>query len=160
VAGALAVGYVQDRGWVRVTTVPELQQNHLVFIADLRLFVVLDGTRPVALSARSPHLGEAVAFCGMGNVFEDLHGSIFDSAGTYLAGPSPRGMDRVRVRVKGDGVDVKPGELTRGSSRGAVKPKPVGGAFCQPDGPVDPPGFYVMPPPGTGSGGGIPVPAP
>jgi hypothetical protein len=160
VVGSLTVGYVRDRGWVRVATLPQLQQDHLVFVSDLNLFVVMDGTRPLALSARSPHLGEPVAFCGLGNVFEDVHGSIFDSVGTYLMGPAPRGMDRVQVRLKGAGVDVKPGQVSPGPARGALRPKPVGGAFCQPDGPVDPPGFYRTPPPGTGTGGGPPVPLP
>ena len=76
----------------------------------------------LALSQKCPHLGCKVPFCESSGRFEcPCHGSIFDIGGEYITGPSPRGMDRYPLDVKGDTVVVDTGSLEDGPDRGAKK---------------------------------------
>ncbi len=57
-----------------------------------------------ALSQRCPHLGCGVPFCESSGRFEcPCHGSVFDIAGEWIAGPAPRGMDRYELSVGDNG---------------------------------------------------------
>ena len=59
----------------------------------------------VALSEKCTHLGCRVPFCPSSGQFEcPCHGSVFNRAGEYRAGPAPRGLDRHPVSVGDDGL--------------------------------------------------------
>ena len=72
-----------------------------------------------ALSQKCPHLGCHVPYCDSSGRFEcPCHGSIYDLAGEYIAGPAPRGMDRYQVSLVGDHVVVDTNVLLSGPPRG------------------------------------------
>ncbi len=84
-----------------------------------RMYVVNTQDYLFALSQKCPHLGCHVPFCESSGRFEcPCHGSIYDLAGEYIAGPAPRGMDRYRVKLDGDTVVVDTGVLETGPDRG------------------------------------------
>jgi Rieske Fe-S protein len=58
-----------------------------------------------ALSQKCTHLGCRVPFCESSGQFEcPCHGSVFNRAGEYRAGPAPRGMDQYATEVGTDGL--------------------------------------------------------
>jgi len=142
VAAALVTGYIRDRGWVRVSSVETLDAHAVVYVPAYQVFVVANRNSPVALLGVSPHAGERVLFCQRAGAFQDEHGDVFDTFGRYLAGPSPRGLDRVAVRIKGDDVNVKPARVDPGAARSIRASKPRAG-FCDPDGLEGAPGFFA-----------------
>jgi hypothetical protein len=139
-------GFFRFGGWVGVGTLRSVEYFRVVYVAELQVFVVAGGDHPVALSAASPHLGERLMFCRTAGLFEDGHGDLFDRFGLYVAGPAPRGMDRVGVRIKGDDVDVKPGSVTPGPPRGSGDPLDPIGPICR-GWDEEPSGFFRLPPP-------------
>jgi hypothetical protein len=142
IVAAVILGYLRDRGWVRIGTREAIRSGKVVYVSDLQVFVVANGATPVALSALSPHGHERLRFCPPAARFQDQDGDVFDRIGRYVLGPAPRGMDLVAVRVKGDFVDVKPGEVRRGPARGASPPAPTTGPLCPGDAPEVPAGFF------------------
>ena len=85
-----------------------------------RMFVVNANDYIFALSQKCPHLGCHVPYCESSGRFEcPCHGSIYDLAGEYVAGPAPRGMDRYAVTFEGENVVVDTGALQAGPARGA-----------------------------------------
>lgn len=92
----------------------------------------------IALSAKSPHLGETVPWLadfeygGTRGWFRELcHGETFAMDGTRVFGPAPRGLDRYEVDIEDGRVVVDPGRLTEGASgtvrqdRGDETPTPA-----------------------------------
>ena len=76
------------------------------------MYVVNANDYLFALSQKCPHLGCHVPYCESSGRFEcPCHGSIYDLAGEYIAGPAPRGMDRYEVTLDGDNVVVDTGVL-------------------------------------------------
>ena len=142
VAGALVAGYVRDRGWVRVSSVETLDARTILYLQAYRVFVVANGNSPVALLALSPHSGERVKFCRRAGTFQDESGDAFDRFGRYLSGPSPRGLDRVAVRIKGDDVNVKPARIAPGAARSTRAERPRE-PLCEPGSPEGTPGFFA-----------------
>jgi len=142
VAGALVAGYVRDRGWVRVSSVETLDARMVLYLPAYRVFVVANRNSPVALLALSPHAGERVKFCRGAGTFQDENGDAFDRFGRYLRGPSPRGLDRVAVRIKGDDVNVKPARIAPGVARSSPAERPRA-ALCDPRNPEGTPGFFA-----------------
>ena len=69
------------------------------YVTAGRLWVANPGDGKIlALSQKCPHLGCRVPFCDSSGRFEcPCHGSIFNIAGEYIQGPSPRGMDRFTI---------------------------------------------------------------
>jgi len=117
--------------WVRAGSVSDLQHEQVVYLSGAKVFVVDAPSGPLALSAIDPHLGERILFCRSSGWFEDpQHGSKYDGLGYYALGPSPRGMDRVGVRVVDGDVWVDPVRVTIGPPRGAEKVEPPLGPFC------------------------------
>jgi len=76
------------------------------YVTEGRLWLANADGALFALSQRCPHLGCRVPFCESSGRFEcPCHGSVFDIAGEYIAGPSPRGMDRYELTLE-EGVLV------------------------------------------------------
>jgi Rieske Fe-S protein len=118
--------------WVRAGSMSEVQRHRVVYVPEARAFVVASpSTNPLALYARSPHLGEAVRYCASSGWFEEqAHGSMFDGLGRYVLGPAPRGLDRFGVRVIDGSVWVDTSNLMLGPPRGSGDPHPSG-PFCR-----------------------------
>ena len=92
------------------------------YLPEGRLYVVNAKGDLFALSQKCPHLGCKVPFCESSGRFEcPCHGSKFDLAGEYIAGPAPHGMDRYKLEVRANTVVVDTGALTTGPDRGATK---------------------------------------
>lgn len=117
--------------WVRAGSVSEVQRRQVVYVPDARAYVVASSsTNPLALHARSPHLGEWIRYCASSGWFEDrAHGAMFDGLGRYVLGPAPRGLDRFEVRVIAGNVWVDTASLMLGPPRGPRDLHPSG-PFC------------------------------
>jgi cytochrome b6-f complex iron-sulfur subunit len=98
-----------------------------------RLYVTNAKGNLFALSQKCPHLGCQVPFCESSGRFEcPCHGSVFDIAGEWVTGPSPRGMDRYPTAVEGDVVVVDTGTLEAGPDQGVHEYlTPPKGPSCQ-----------------------------
>jgi hypothetical protein len=147
VLGALLVGYLRDRGWIRIGSLQAVNQARVMYVRDLEVFLSARGDEPVGLSARTPipasiGQGDRVLFCRAAGVFQGARGEVFDRFGVYIAGPAHRDMDAVAVRV-GDGrVDVKPADITPGAPRGTNRAEDPTGPLCSTDAGEDPAGFF------------------
>jgi cytochrome b6-f complex iron-sulfur subunit len=89
-----------------------------------------------ALYRKCVHLGCSVPHCDTSMLFEcPCHGSKYQLAGEYFAGPAPRGLDRFPITIEGDAVMVDTGSVQTGPPRGTSTwerfAEPVG-AFCVP----------------------------
>ena len=118
-------------GWVRVGSIQDVRSQGVVSLPNVPAYVVVDPPgSPIALLARSTHLGERVIYCRSSGWFEDLaHGTLFDRLGHYGSGPAPRGLDRLATVVQDGVVWVNPNEVTPGPPRGSHDIKPTG-EFC------------------------------
>jgi hypothetical protein len=118
-------------GWVRVGSIQDVRSQGVVLLPEVPAYVVVDPPRtPMALLARSPHLGERVVYCPSSMWFEDpAHGDKFDRLGNYVLGPAPRGLDRLATLVQDGMVWVNPTKLRSGPPRGPHEVKPAG-PFC------------------------------
>jgi hypothetical protein len=118
-------------GWVRVGSVRDVRAQGVVFLPELRGYVLAEPPRtPITLLARSPHLSERIVYCRSSGWFEDpAHGAKFDRLGNYVLGPAPRGLDRLATVVRDGVVWVNPNEITLGPPRGRHDMKPAG-PFC------------------------------
>ncbi len=91
----------------KIRTVPPaaIPENGVIEIAAARAYLVNIGGEVVALSQKCTHLGCRVPWCESSSAFEcPCHGSVFNRAGEYRAGPAPRGMDRHPIEVGTDGL--------------------------------------------------------
>jgi hypothetical protein len=125
-----------------VSAVETLDSREVLYLPAYQVFVVANRNSPVALLAVSPHRAERLLYCRRARAFQDVHGDAFDRFGRYLVGPSPRGMDRVGVRIKGDDVNVKPALVNPGPARSARAERPRG-PFCDPDGAEGTAGYFA-----------------
>jgi len=75
------------------------------------IWVLVNGTAPddvEALSPICPHLGCPITWLTTKSEFLcPCHGSIFGKTGSYVAGPSPRGMDSLETKVIGGHLWVR-----------------------------------------------------
>lgn len=138
---ALFAGYLRDRGWTHVASRNVLRERAVLYVPDLDLFLVENGSDPLGLSARSPHRGLRLLFCRSSGYFQDGSGGRFDRFGVHVRGPASRGMDRVEARLNGDLVDVMPNVLTKGSARTPRSPLMAAGPDCGDDALESPAGF-------------------
>jgi cytochrome b6-f complex iron-sulfur subunit len=73
----------------------------------------------IALYQKCVHLGCRVPSCNTSQWFEcGCHGSQYNQAGEFKAGPAPRGLDRFPVSVTGGSVSVDTGVIIQGPPRG------------------------------------------
>lgn len=82
--------------------------------------VLAQGLMP--LYQRCVHLGCRVPFCTGSQWFEcPCHGSKYNKAGEFQAGPAPRGMDRFKIEIASDGtVSVDTSTIIQGPPRGTA----------------------------------------
>lgn len=107
-----------------VRTVPEeaVPDSEVLAIAAARSYLTRINGEVVALYWKCTHLGCRVPWCETSGQFEcPCHGSVFNRAGDYRAGPAPRGMDRFPVETGDDGL------VYVDTSQPLLGPPPVGG---------------------------------
>lgn len=145
----LAAGLVVEAGWttydvltprpagafggiVDAGPVGEFPEGTVRYFLGGRFYVTSSEGSLLALYQKCPHLGCRVPFCSSSTRFEcPCHGSVFNIKGEYLEGPSPRGMDRFSISVKGDKVVVDTGSLVEGPARGILTlPEEPTGPSC------------------------------
>ncbi|MEL6984927.1 MAG: Rieske 2Fe-2S domain-containing protein, partial [Actinomycetota bacterium] len=91
----------------------------------------------VAIAEKCTHLGCRVPFCDSSGQFEcPCHGSVFNRAGDFIAGPAPRGMDTYPVEVGDDGLlYINTGERQDGGKPGNLQiDEPATGPACATEG--------------------------
>jgi nitrite reductase/ring-hydroxylating ferredoxin subunit len=133
VGGALLIGAAAYTGYealrplttsaggakITVGTTASFATNTSTYVPAGRMYMVNANDYLFALSQKCPHLGCHVPFCESSGRFEcPCHGSVYDLAGEYIAGPAPRGMDRYEVTLVGEHVVVDTGKLESGPPRG------------------------------------------
>jgi hypothetical protein len=76
-------------GWVRVGSVEDVRSQGVVALPEVPAYVVVDPPRtPIALLARSTHLGERIIYCRSSGWFEDpAHGTKVRPAGQLRTRP-------------------------------------------------------------------------
>jgi len=113
---------------VPLISVPQGVSAHSV--GGKRIFILREGTLTLTgFSARSPS-GDELVWCADEEVFLAVRqGDLFTEEGRWVAGPSDRDMDRVRLRVT-DALDLVVGKVVRagGRTRGEV-PGEIGVAY-------------------------------
>lgn len=92
-------------GTVRTVPPEAVPETGVIEVPQARAYLARIEGEVVALSEKCTHLGCRVPFCGSSGQFEcPCHGSVFNRAGEFRAGPAPRGMDRYPIEVGEDGL--------------------------------------------------------
>jgi mono/diheme cytochrome c family protein/nitrite reductase/ring-hydroxylating ferredoxin subunit len=98
---------------ITVGTVSSFPPESTTYVPAGRMYMVNTQGYLFALSQKCPHLGCHVPYCKSSGRFEcPCHGSVYDLAGEYIAGPAPRGMDRYHVTLQGEHVVVDTNALS------------------------------------------------
>ena len=117
---------------VRTVSPDAVPANTVLEIPEARAYLTRINDEIVALSEVCSHLGCRVPFCDSSGQFEcPCHGSIFNRAGDYQAGPAPRGMDRFAVEVVDGVVEIDTTEMITGDAPGTETiNEPARGPSC------------------------------
>jgi cytochrome b6-f complex iron-sulfur subunit len=120
-------------GKVRALPPESIPDTGVIEVPAARSYLVRVNGEVRALSQKCTHLGCRVPFCESSGQFEcPCHGSIFNRAGEYRAGPAPRGMDQHPIEEGEDGLlYVDTGTIEEGPSPGGETiDEPVTGPSC------------------------------
>jgi cytochrome b6-f complex iron-sulfur subunit len=92
-------------GNVRAIPPEDVPSDNVVSIGAARSYLTTVDSEVIALYWKCTHLGCRVPWCESSGQFEcPCHGSVFNRAGDFLAGPAPRGLDRFATSVGDDGL--------------------------------------------------------
>lgn len=108
--------YPEGRMWVTAFPSSALEKAQAVYspseLAGMEAGVI-------AIYQKCVHLGCRVPSCATSQWFEcPCHGSQYNSAGEYKAGPAPRGLDRFAMEVSGGSLTVNTGQIIQGPPLG------------------------------------------
>lgn len=120
-------------GQVRTIPPDAVPDTGVIEVPQARAYLVRIQGEVVAISEKCTHLGCRVPFCNSSGQFEcPCHGSFFNRAGEYRAGPAPRGMDRYPIEVGDDGlIYIDTGSVMEGPPPGPETiDEPVTGPSC------------------------------
>ena len=118
---------------LRAIPAEAVPETGAIDIPAARAYLVRLNGEIVALSEKCTHLGCRVPYCATSNQFEcPCHGSNFNRAGEYRAGPAPRGMDRYPVEIDETGmIYIDTSEKVDGPAPGGESiDEPVAGPSC------------------------------
>lgn len=124
-------------GKVRSVPPESVPEQGVVEVPSARAYLTRINGEVVAISEKCTHLGCRVPYCESSGRFEcPCHGSVFNRAGDYLAGPAPRGMDRFATEVGGDGLlYIDTGRREDGPAPGSLEiDEPPAGPACDAEG--------------------------
>lgn len=102
------------------TVAPDaVPENTVIEVPQARAYLTKINGQIVALSEVCSHLGCRVPFCDSSGQFEcPCHGSIFNRAGDFLAGPAPRGMDMYATEIVDGVIEINTEEFLTGAPPG------------------------------------------
>ena len=125
-------------GKVRAVSPDAIPEDSVVEVSAARAYLTKVDGEVVAISQKCTHLGCKVPWCASSGQFEcPCHGSVFNRAGDYRAGPAPRGLDRYPVILDEDGLlYIDTGDLEEGPPAGEpeVIDEPAAGPSCAAEG--------------------------
>ncbi|HNP73248.1 MAG TPA: Rieske (2Fe-2S) protein [Kouleothrix sp.] len=82
------------------------------------VYLLSSGGAPLALNARDPYRACVVTWADAEQRFVDpCYGSRYRADGSYVSGPSPRGLDRFEARVNAGTVEVNLNQAAAGPAR-------------------------------------------
>jgi hypothetical protein len=131
--GIVLVNADQTRysGWVDAGSAEGLAERGVTYVHGAKAYVIDTSRGLVALYARSPHVGERITYCPRSGWFEEsTGGSLFDSTGRYVFGPSPLGMSRFEMHLVDGEAWIDTTEVFLGPPRGAHDAEPAG-PYCR-----------------------------
>lgn len=105
----------------RIKTVPAdaVPDNTVIEIPQARAYLTKVNGQVVALSEVCSHLGCRVPFCDSSGQFEcPCHGSVFNRAGDYIAGPAPRDMYTYEIEIVDGVVEINTDGFISGTAPG------------------------------------------
>ena len=109
-------------GKIKLGSPANFKPGSATFVNQGRLWVANADGHLFALSQKCPHLGCRVPFCESSGRFEcPCHGSVFNIAGEWITGPSPRGMDQHPLTVENDELVVDTSKKITGADHGSNK---------------------------------------
>lgn len=120
-------------GKVRAVPPEAVPETGVLEVPAARSYLVRIDGEIRALSQKCTHLGCRVPFCPSSGQFEcPCHGSVFNRAGEFRAGPAPRGMDEYPIEVGEDGlIYIDTGETELGPPPGGETiDEPATGPTC------------------------------
>lgn len=120
-------------GLVRAIGPDSVPDAGVVEVPAARSYLTRVNGEVVAIFEKCTHLGCRVPYCESSGQFEcPCHGSVFNRAGDYVAGPAPRGMDMFPTEVGEDGLlYINTGEKIDGPEPGSFRiDEPPTGPSC------------------------------
>lgn len=123
-------------GKVRTIAVEAVPDGTVVNVPAARAYLTTINSEVVAIAEKCTHLGCRVPWCETSGQFEcPCHGSFFNRAGDFRAGPAPRGMDQYEVEIIDGIVHVDTGAVIPGASPGEEQiDEPQRGPNCTGEG--------------------------
>ncbi len=121
-------------GKVKTVAADAVPADSVLEVPAARAYLTSIDGEVVAIAEKCTHLGCRVPWCETSGQFEcPCHGSFFNRAGDYRAGPAPRGMDRYEVEVIDGVVHVDTGAVIAGPAPGDAEQidEPVRGPSCE-----------------------------
>ena len=123
-------------GKIRTLPPEAVPETGVLEVPAARSYLVRIDGEIRALSRKCTHLGCGVPYCESSSQFEcPCHGSNFNRAGEWVAGPAPRGMDRYPTTVEDGLVYIDTGEVIDGPPPGTetIQDSPTG-PMCEAEG--------------------------
>ncbi len=119
-------------GQIRGAPADEIPADDIIVIAGARAYLTRINDEITALYWKCTHLGCRVPWCETSGQFEcPCHGSIYNRAGDYRAGPAPRGLDRFPVEIVDGLVLIDTSTIIEGPAPGGeVIDEPQRGPSC------------------------------
>ncbi len=124
-------------GKIRSLLPNQVPEKGVVEVPAARAYLARINGEVVAISEKCTHLGCRVPFCESSGQFEcPCHGSVFNRAGDYVTGPSPRGLDRYPTELGDDGLlYIDTGSKVEGPEPGSFQiDEPATGPACAAEG--------------------------
>ncbi|NND02537.1 MAG: Rieske 2Fe-2S domain-containing protein [Acidimicrobiia bacterium] len=104
---------------IKTVSPDAVPENTVIEVPQARAYLTKIDGQVVALSEVCSHLGCRVPFCDSSGQFEcPCHGSVFNRAGDFIAGPAPRGMDMYAVEVVDGVIEINTEEFITGTPPG------------------------------------------
>lgn len=125
----LAAGF---GGTVRSVPPDAVPEDGVIEVPAARAYLTRIDGEIVALSEACTHLSCRVPWCASSGQFEcPCHGSVFNRAGDFIAGPAPRGLDRYPVEVVDGIIEINTASAEPGEPPGVLTiDEPARGPAC------------------------------
>ncbi len=110
-------------GLVRSIAPDQVSDSAVIDVPAARAYLTRVNGELTAISEKCTHLGCRVPYCESSGQFEcPCHGSVFNRAGDYVAGPAPRGMDYYPTEIGEDGlIYINTGDKIEGTEPGTFQ---------------------------------------